>query len=77
MGIHPCQRLLVLKMASQLTLMALNHHQKKELTKRNDKQDKCEYLWSHPQYTKGGGRQTHCPIIIQQDRQFLTELRRG
>ena len=43
---------------------------------RNNDQEKCEYLWSHPHYTKGGGRQTHCPIIIQQDRQFLTELRR-
>ena len=43
---------------------------------RNNDQEKCEYLWSHPHYTKGGGRQTHRPIIIQQDRQFLTELRR-
>jgi len=43
---------------------------------RNNDQEKCEYLWSHPHYTKGGGNQTHRPIIIQQDRQFLAELRR-
>ena len=48
----------------------------KFVEKKNEDQEKCEYLWSHPHYTKGGGRQTHCPIIIQQDRQFLTELRR-
>jgi len=42
---------------------------------RNRKQHSCEYLWSHPEYTKGGNRQTSQPIIIQQDRAFLTELR--
>ena len=45
--------------------------------KRNELQEKCEYLWSHPHYTKGGNRQTHCPVIIQQDRAQLTELRGG
>ena len=42
---------------------------------RNRKQNSCEYLWSHPEFTKGGNRQTSRPIIIQQDRAFLTELR--
>ena len=44
--------------------------------KQNESQNTCEYLWSHPDYTKGGNRQTHCPVIIQQDRAQLTELRR-
>ena len=34
-----------------------------------------EFLWSHPNYTKGGNRQTPVPIIIQQDRQTLEILR--
>ena len=42
---------------------------------RNDSQEKCEYLWSHPTYTKGGGNQAPFPIIIQQDRAQLMELR--
>jgi len=42
---------------------------------RNNEQDSCEYLWSHPTFTKGGNRQTSQPIVIQQDRAFLTELR--
>ena len=44
---------------------------------RNDSQEKCEYLWSHPTYTKGGGNQSPYPIIIQQDRAQLMELRHG
>ena len=44
---------------------------------RNDSQEKCEYLWSHPTYTKGGGNQAPYPIIIQQDRERLMELRYG
>ena len=47
----------------------------KFVEKRNRKQKLCEYLWSHPNFTKGGSRQTMQPIIIQQDRAFLTELR--
>ena len=43
--------------------------------KRNDEQDLCEYLWSHPSYTKGGKNQTQTPVIIQQDRAMLMELR--
>ena len=42
---------------------------------RNDCQEKCEYLWSHPTYTKGSNNQAPYPIIIQQDRAKLMELR--
>ena len=42
---------------------------------RNESQKKCEYLWSHPSYTKGKNNQTPWPVIIQQDRVRLTELR--
>ena len=42
---------------------------------RNDSQEKCEYLWSHPTFTKGKNNQTPFPIIIQQDRAQLMELR--
>jgi len=42
---------------------------------RNDEQDLCEYLWSHPSYSKGGKNQTQTPVIIQQDRKWLMELR--
>ena len=34
-----------------------------------------EFLWSHPDYTKGGNRQTPVPVIIQQDRKTLEILR--
>ena len=43
---------------------------------RNNKQSICEYLWSHPTHTKGGNNQSPYPIIIQQDRRFLNELRK-
>ena len=42
---------------------------------RNDCQEKCEYLWSHPTFTKGSNNQTPKPVIIQQDRKRLMELR--
>ena len=42
---------------------------------RNDCQEKCEYLWSHPTFTKGSNNQAPYPIIIQQDRARLMELR--
>lgn len=42
---------------------------------RNDCQEKCEYLWSHPTFTKGANNQTPKPVIIQQDRKRLMELR--
>ena len=44
---------------------------------RNESQEKCEYLWSHPTYSKGGNNQAPYPIIIQQDRAQLMELRNG
>jgi len=34
-----------------------------------------EFLWSHPEYTKGGNRQTPAPVIIQQDKKTLEILR--
>ena len=43
----------------------------------NDIQEECEFLWSHPDHTKGGKNQTPIPVIIQQDRKFLEELRKG
>ena len=42
---------------------------------RNDCQEKCEYLWSHPTYTKGSNNQAPFACIIQQDRAKLMELR--
>jgi hypothetical protein len=37
----------------------------------------CEFLWSHPDHTKGGNNQTPVPVIIQQDRKQLAGLRKG
>ena len=34
-----------------------------------------EFLWSHPEYTKGGNRATPIPVIIQQDKAQLEYLR--
>ena len=45
--------------------------------KRNEVQNTCEYLWSHPSFSKGGKNQTPKPVIIQQDRARLMELRNG
>ena len=47
------------------------------VAQRNDCQEKCEYLWSHPTFSKGGNNQAPYPIIIQQDRAKLMELRSG
>ena len=44
---------------------------------RNEVQNTCEYLWSHPSFSKGGNNQAPKPIIIQQDRARLMELRHG
>ena len=44
---------------------------------RNDVQNTCEYLWSHPSFSKGGNNQAPKRIIIQQDRARLMELRHG
>ena len=57
-----------------LTDMSVNKLDK-FVEERNNSQNSCEYLWSHPKFTKGGNRQTSQPIVIQQDRAFLTELR--
>ena len=38
----------------------------------NASQDFSEWLWSHP---SEGGDSTHIPVLIQQDRAQLTELR--
>mgnify|MGYP001242503116 CR=1 FL=1 len=45
--------------------------------KLNDIQEECEFLWSHPDHTKGGNNQTPVPVVIQQDRKFLEKLRKG
>jgi len=56
---------------TDLTLDAIDNI----VARRNESQEKCEYLWSHPTFTKGGGNQAPFPIIIQQDRAKLMELR--
>ena len=43
----------------------------------NDNQEECEFLWSHPDHSKGGDNQTPVAVVIQQDRKFLEELRKG
>ena len=37
--------------------------------------EEYEFLWSHPNYTKGGNRATPVPVLIQQDRKLLEYLR--
>ena len=37
--------------------------------------EEYEFLWSHPDFTKGGNRATPVPVLIQQDRQLLEYLR--
>ena len=44
---------------------------------RNEVQNTCEYLLSHPSFSKGGNNQAPKRIIIQQDRARLMELRHG
>ena len=43
----------------------------------NDEQDTYEFLWSHPDHSKGGNNQTPVPVLIQQDRAILEGLRKG
>lgn len=43
----------------------------------NDEQDTYEFLWSHPDHSKGGNNQTPVPVLIQQDRTILERLRKG
>ena len=37
--------------------------------------EEYEFLWSHPDFTKGGNRATPVPVIIQQDKAQLEYLR--
>ena len=41
----------------------------------NDVFDEYEFLWSHPDFTKGGNRAAPVPVLIQQDRELLEYLR--
>jgi len=41
----------------------------------DDLYDEYEFLWSHPDFTKGGNRATPVPVLIQQDRKLLEYLR--
>ena len=43
----------------------------------NEEYTEYEFLWSHPTHTKCGKNQTPVPVIIQQDRKLLEELRQG
>ena len=63
---------IVYQLGDDLTLDAID----KFVAIRNESQEKCEYLWSHPSFTKGGNNQTPVPVIIQQDREQLLKLRR-
>lgn len=36
----------------------------------------CIYFWSHPEHTKGGGFQTPIPVIIQQSKNNLEQIRK-
>lgn len=45
---------------------------KKLCTKLDNADTECEWLWSHPNF---GGRSTPIPVLIQQDRARLRELR--
>ena len=41
----------------------------------NSSQEHSEWLWSHPDADSGDNTSTHIPVLIQQDRAQLTELR--
>ena len=41
----------------------------------NASQEHSEWLWSHPDEDSGDKTSTHIPVLIQQDREQLTELR--
>ena len=64
---------IVYLLGDDLTLDAIDEY----VASLNDCQNTCEYLWSHPTFTKGGNNNTPVPVIIQQDRARLMELRRG
>ena len=64
---------IVYQLGDDLTLDAIDEY----VAFLNECQNTCEYLWSHPGFTKGGNNQTPVPVIIQQDRARLMELRSG
>jgi len=64
---------IVYLLGDDLTLDAIDEY----VASLNDCQNTCEYLWSHPTFTKGGNNNTPVPVIIQQDRARLMELRSG
>ena len=41
----------------------------------DDVYEEYEFLWSHPDFTKGGNRAAPVPVLIQQDREYLEYLR--
>lgn len=41
----------------------------------NKESKNCIYFFSHPDYTKGRNKQTLVPVIIQQDRKQLSQVR--
>ena len=41
----------------------------------NAAQKHSEWLWSHPEADSGDNTSTHIPVLIQQDRAKLTDLR--
>ena len=41
----------------------------------NASQEHSEFLWSHPDADGGDNTSTHIPVLIQQDRTKLTDLR--
>ena len=63
---------IVYLLGDDLTLDAIDEY----VAHRNESQYKCEYLWSHPSFTKGGNNQTPVPVIIQQDKKTLERLRK-
>jgi hypothetical protein len=42
----------------------------------NASQEHSEWLWSHPDEDSGDNTSTHIPVLIQQDREQLTDLRK-
>lgn len=49
--------------------------QLKKLAQKLDREDSnCEWLWSHPRYRNYS---TPVPVLIQQNRQHLNQLRQG
>lgn len=45
------------------------------VTEMNAYRPNSEFLWSHPKADSGDGNSTDIPVIIQQDKKVLTDLR--